>query len=170
MWPSRRRYRFEALVRAYSADLYRFAYWLARDRGVAEDLVQECFARAWKHFDQLQDDLAAKRWLFAILRNENARLYAKPRPEQDAVSLDEVEVPVDSAVTWTARLDMDAALEQLPEVYREPLLLQVLGGFSCAEIAALMSTSENNVMQRVSRARRAMRELIEPGTRLREKK
>ena len=41
-----RREEFEQAVRAYSADLYRFAYWLCRDRHVAEDLVQETFLRA----------------------------------------------------------------------------------------------------------------------------
>ena len=42
MWPNRAKARFESLVRAYSADLYRFAYWMTRDRSLAEDLVQEC--------------------------------------------------------------------------------------------------------------------------------
>jgi RNA polymerase sigma-70 factor (ECF subfamily) len=168
MWPSRAKARFESLVRAYSADLYRFAYWLARDRAIAEDLVQECFARAWKHFDQLVDDGAAKHWLFAIARNEHARLYAKPRPEQDATPLEQMEEMPDTMISLPARLDLHAALHHLPDGHREPLLLQVLGGFSCAEIGAMLSLSEANVMQRVSRARRALRNVLEPDTTLRE--
>lgn len=162
MWPDRAKLRFETLVRAYSADLYRFAYWLARDRTIAEDLVQECFERAWKHLDQLADDGAAKSWLFTIVRNEHARLYAKPRPEQDALLLEELEEVAGSMVSLPEHIDLRTALDRLPDSHREPLLMQVLGGFSCAEIGAIMSLSEANVMQRVSRARRALRDILEP--------
>lgn len=78
---------FEALVRAYSAELYRYAYWLCRDRFAAEDLVQEAFARAWQSWDGLRDDRAAKGWLYTILRNEHARLHERKQfaidPDQD---------------------------------------------------------------------------------------
>jgi len=168
MWPNRAKARFESLVRAYSADLYRFAYWLTRDRTLAEDLVQECYARAWQHLDQLQEDGAAKHWLFSIVRNEHARLYAKPRPEHNATPLDEIEEMADTLISLPARLELNVALSQLPDSHREPLLLQVLGGFSCAEIGAMLSLSEANVMQRVSRARRALRELLEPEISVRE--
>lgn len=168
MWPKHARQQFETLVRAYSADLYRFAYWLARDRTLAEDLVQECFARAWKHFDQMQEAGAAKSWLFTILRNEHARLYAKPRVESDAISLDEMEEFADSGFSLPNRIDLNTALQQLPDSHREPLLLQVLGGFSCAEISVMLSLTEANVMARVSRARRALRKLIEPESARRE--
>lgn len=165
MWPSRAKSRFESLVLAYSADLYRFAYWLTRDRTVAEDLVQECYARAWKSLDQLADDGAAKPWLFSILRNEHARMYAKPRPEYGATPLEEIEEMAemtDTLFSLSGKIDMNAALAKLPENHREPLLLQVLGGFTCAEIGVMLSLSEANIMQRVSRARRALRELLEP--------
>lgn len=165
MWPSRTKSRFESLVLAYSADLYRFAYWLTRDRTLAEDLVQECYARAWKSLDQLLEDSAAKPWLFSIIRNEHARMYAKQRPEYGATPLDEIEEMAEIADTYmslSTKIDMNVALSKLPENHREPLLLQVLGGFSCAEIGVMMSVSEANIMQRVSRARRALRGLLAP--------
>ena len=68
---------FDQTVRAYSADLYRYAWWLCRDRFTAEELVQETFARAWKNWDSLEDLAAAKPWLITILRNEHARLYER---------------------------------------------------------------------------------------------
>jgi RNA polymerase sigma-70 factor (ECF subfamily) len=162
MWPNRAKLQFELIVRAHSADLYRFAYWLARDRGVAEDLVQECFTRAWKHFDQLQEGKAVKPWLFTILRNEHARLYAKPRLERNAAPLEAAEEVADTSFCMQTHLDVDRALRQLAVGYREPLLLQLVGGFSCAEIAVMLSLSEANVMTRVSRARRVLRKLLEP--------
>ena len=74
-----RRRTFEQLVRAHAADLYRFAYWLCRDRFVAEELVQEAFGRAWQGFRDLHDASAAKAWLFTILRRENARRFERKR-------------------------------------------------------------------------------------------
>ena len=66
---------YEALVRAYSTDLYRYGYWLCHDRHVAEDLVQETFLRAWRSLESLKDETAAKSWLITILRRENARSH-----------------------------------------------------------------------------------------------
>jgi RNA polymerase sigma-70 factor (ECF subfamily) len=54
-------------------------------------------------------------------------------------------------------LEMREALHALPASYREPLLLQVLGGFTCEEIAGIMNTSPGAVMTRLSRARLALR-------------
>ena len=65
--------RYEALVRAFHADIYRYAYWLVKDKAVAEDIVQETFLRAWRSLDSLKDEKAAKSWLITILRRENAR-------------------------------------------------------------------------------------------------
>ena len=63
---------YEMIVRAYSADLFRFAYWMCRNRWQAQDLVQETFAAAWRARDSLREESAAKAWLFSILRNEHA--------------------------------------------------------------------------------------------------
>lgn len=151
-----RQSRFENVVRAFSAELYRYAYWLCRDRFVAEDLVQETFARAWQSWDKLEDDKAAKAWLYAILRNEHARLYERKRLDiDDMQDLNEI---VDSTGSGAyEQFEMRDALEALPLPYREPLLLQVLGGFSCAEIAGMMNITEGAVMTRLTRARLALR-------------
>jgi RNA polymerase sigma-70 factor, ECF subfamily len=151
---------FESMVHAHSSDLYRFAYWLCRDRSVAEDLVQETFARAWANWQDVRDEKAAKGWLFTILHHEHARLYEKKRIDIYDQSLEDLIVAVESNVQ--SALEMREALWKLPEAYREPLLLQVLGGFSCAEIGSMLKVTQINVMQRLTRARHAMRRLLEP--------
>lgn len=154
-----RQSRFEAVVRAFSAELYRYAYWLCHDRFVSEDLVQDTFTRAWRAWDKLEDDEAARAWLYTILRNEHARLYERKRLDRDE-DQDLGEIPdLLSGADPLAGLAVRDAIHRLPEGYREPLLLQVLGGFSCAEIAKVMEISEGAVMTRLTRARIAFRQL-----------
>ncbi|MGL5041411.1 MAG: sigma-70 family RNA polymerase sigma factor [Aeromonas sp.] len=157
--------KFEALVHALHGDLYRYAYWLTRDPNVAEDLVQETFLRAWKAIDDLQDDKAAKGWLITILRRENARRFERkqlelvdlddhPQPEQQMLhSEDEMEHE------WLRR-----HIARLPEHYQEPLLLQVMGGFSGDEIANILGLNKNTVMTRLFRARNQIKEAMDQHT------
>ena len=148
--------RFEALVRAYSAELYRYGYWLCRDRFTAEDLVQETFARAWNAWSTLREEKAIRNWLYTILRNEHARLYERKRLDVvDDFDLDSIEDRKLASIS--PELEMREALHALPEGYREPLLLQVLGGFTCEEIATIMNTTPGAIMTRLSRARLALR-------------
>jgi RNA polymerase sigma-70 factor (ECF subfamily) len=147
---------FERLVRAYSAELYRYGYWLCRDRFVAEDLVQETFARAWSAWAGLREEAAARKWLYTILHNEHARLFERKR--LDIVADQDLDALEDHRASDSPReLAMREALHALPENYREPLLLQVLGGFSCQEIASLLNMTPGAVMTRLSRARLALR-------------
>ena len=148
---------FEHLVRAYSAELFRFAYWQCRDRGVAEDLVQETFARAWNARTQIRDAAAAKHWLYRILRNEHARMHEKkPLPFDDA---ELSELPISDGIDLERDYAVREQLAMLSPQYREPLLMQALGGFSCAEIAETMGIGQDAVMQRLTRARLALRRL-----------
>ena len=151
---------FETMVHAHSGDLYRFAYWLCRDRNIAEDLVQETFTRAWANWSDVRDEKAAKGWLLTILHHEHARLFEKKRVEISDDNLDDLMVAAETDVL--GELEMRDALWKLPEGYREPLLLQVLGGFTCAEIANMVKLSETNVMQRLTRARQALRKMMAP--------
>ncbi len=152
---------FESMVRTHSSDLYRFAYWLSRDKHLAQDLVQEAFSAAWKAFDSLREKEAAKPWLFSILRNEYARSFQRKRLDiQDGVELEELSVSVPAE--GQERVELENLLQALPENYREPLMLQVLGGFSGREIAQMLNITEQNVMVRLTRARHALRRLVDP--------
>lgn len=157
---------FESAVAGCLDDLYRYAYWLCRDRWQAEDLAQEAVLRAWRSWPGLREPKAVKGWLFTILYREFARSASRRRPQ--TVSDEELLLtePQDHADPGLA-LDLDRALHGLGEESRHAILLQVLGGFSCAEIARLLGASEGAVMTRLSRARQALRRALEPQARAR---
>ena len=150
--------RFEDLVRQHGRELYRYAYWLVRDRHRAEDVVQEALVRGWRAFPNLREQGAAKAWLYSIVRNEYLRAVAKDALEPE--SLEGVDLPDERA--GNAGLEMREALMTLPASYAEPLALQVLGGFTCAEIASMLNTTEGATMTRLTRARQALRRLVAP--------
>ncbi|GAB2996297.1 sigma-70 family RNA polymerase sigma factor [Psychrosphaera aestuarii] len=156
---------YETLVRAYSKDLYRYAYWLCRDANVVDDIVQETFLRAWRSLESLNDTNAAKAWLITILRRENARRFE--RKQLDLVDIDDFEVS--DSVTPSADQEIENHLLQrqilkLADEYREPLVLQVIGGFSGDEIAAILDLNKNTVMTRLFRARNQLKELLDTNT------
>src|SRR6204780_301418 len=124
------------LFESMRPDLLRFAQWLARDRAIAEDIVQESLLRAWRSRDALKDPAAARPWLLTIVRREHARLYERKRLE--LVPLEEVVGSHPGARVAEPDDDLFTlrhAIMRLPLDYREPLLLQVIGGFSTEEIA-----------------------------------
>jgi RNA polymerase sigma-70 factor (ECF subfamily) len=152
---------FEDVVKSHAGDLYRYAFWLARDRQQAEDIVQEALLRGWRAFPGMRDRAAVKSWLFSIVRNEYRRFVARNAPHAEHLDAAELDLPDDRP--GPLGLEMREALLSLPVAYSEPLALQVLGGFSCAEIAAMLQTTEGAVMTRLTRARQALKRLIAPG-------
>ena len=154
-----RRRRFDALVGVHYQDMFRYAAWLSRDRNVAEEVVQEALLRAWKSLHALREDGAAKQWLLTIVRRENARYFERKRletvdfdnltPAQHALIADGPDEQIDAMRDAIFRLDDD---------YREPLVLQVLMGFSTAEIAEQMGLKQGAVLTRLHRARHKLRD------------
>lgn len=152
---------YEQTVRAYSSELYRFAFWLCRDRFVAEDLVQETFSRAWTAWEKLRDPANPKPWLLTILRNEHARLYERKR--LDYCDEDPQDLPISDERDIASEYELEQLIGALPLSLREPFLLQTLGGYSCAEIAAQLEITEGAAMVRLTRARQALRGLVAGG-------
>jgi len=160
---------FNALVQAYHALLYRYALWLCGNAALSEDLVQETFLRAWKSLHHLREPGAARQWLLTILRREFLRNRKRHAPlDKASRSLDELDgddaALVDGrpplAEALADRNALHAALMRLSLEQREPLLLQVLGGYSCEEIATELGISSGAVMTRLSRARLRLRQLL----------
>ena len=150
---------FDTLVNALSPELFRYAMGLCHNRHTAQDLVQETFLRGWRSRADLRDTKAARAWLYTILRNEHARLYERQRPDvYDPHDLPDV--PVRGYDTSAEAFVMRRALAELESEYRDPLLLQVIGGFSCKEIGQMLDLNTNTVLTRLFRARRALREKL----------
>jgi RNA polymerase sigma-70 factor (ECF subfamily) len=154
----------EPLARAlesFRPDLLRFAFWLARDRAIAEDVVQETMLRAWRARNELRKTTAIRPWLLTIVRRENARLYERkrlPTVDLDAVIANQdIAVAINDADPEIA--DLRRSIFALPDEYREPLVLQVLGGFSTGEIAKELELSVPAVLTRLFRARNKLREM-----------
>ena len=155
-----RRARFDALVASHLNDLFRYAYWLTGNRTLADDLVQETMLRAWRAIDKLEQPAAAKGWLITILRRENARRFERYQPEEAAVPVEELGSPRRDYDTSTEAFVLRQALSALAPEYRDPLLLQVIHGYSQKQIAAHLGISVAGAGTRLFRARQKLRELI----------
>lgn len=149
-----RRRRFDRIVTVFHMDMYRYAAWLSRDKSIAEDVVQEALLRAWRSLDALRDDVAAKQWLLTIVRRENARYFERRRLE--TVDIDNLTASQSALLAEAPNEELDdlrEAIYGLDDDYREPLVLQVLMGYSTNEIAELMGLKQGAVLTRLHRAR-----------------
>ena len=154
-----RRRRFDKLVAVFHQDMYRYAAWLSRDRSIAEDVVQEALLRAWKSLDALRDDSAAKPWLLTIVRRENARYFERRRLETvDIDNLTASQAAMLAEAPNEELADLRAAIFELDDDYREPLVLQVLMGYSTDEIANMMGLKQGAVLTRLHRARNKLKD------------
>lgn len=157
-----RRRKFDQIVAVYHQDMFRYAVWLSRDKSVAEEVVQESLLRAWKSLEALRDKEAAKSWLLTIVRRENARYFERKRLE--TVDIDGLAPAQEALIAETPDeqvAEMRAAILRLEQDYREPLVLQVLMGYSTKEIAELMGLKQGAVLTRLHRARLKLKDIVE---------
>jgi RNA polymerase sigma-70 factor (ECF subfamily) len=153
-----RQAKFNQLAQTYGTDLYRYAMWICGNDALAKDLVQETFLRAWKAMDKLKDPQAVKSWLITILRREYARTFERKVPK--FTDVDKVVVPEDSELEPEDRTEirmLRQSIQELAPKYREPLLLQVVLGYSCQEISEALDISKSAVMTQLFRAREQLK-------------
>ncbi len=162
---------FEELAMPLFDPLYNFAHWLTQNRDEAEDLVQETYAKALKGFGSFQPGTNFRAWIFRILRNtfltsrtglaatRTVPLENEDEPEQTvAVSR---ETPESILLEQAGQQQVQAALEQVPVIYREVLLLCDVEEMSYQEIADTLAVPIGTVMSRLYRARKALRAALE---------
>jgi RNA polymerase sigma-70 factor (ECF subfamily) len=147
--------------------LRRYARALLGDRAAADDLVQDTLERAWSRLGQWRVGSDMRAWLFGIMHN--LRVDQLRRPALLTQVADEDDCDAATRPTQTDELemrDLKAALHQLPDEYREVLLLVALEGMSYAEIATTLAIPLGTVMSRLSRGREKLRLVLrgEPPT------
>jgi RNA polymerase sigma-70 factor, ECF subfamily len=152
---------FERVALCHSRSLLRVAQRLTLGSSLAaEDLVQDCLLLAWKGFHHFQPGTNARAWLFRILFNA---FYAEGRKLRRVPEL----IPLTADVRTFAQtgntpafdeaMDVSQALDNLHLEHRTVLLLGVVEGFTCSEMAEILAVPVGTVMSRLSRARQAMR-------------
>jgi RNA polymerase sigma-70 factor, ECF subfamily len=153
----------------YLDDLYGAALRLTRNASDAEDLVQETYVRAFRSAKQFKPGSNLKAWLFTILYNA----YRNQRRDsgRDPVDVDservEMSTQADPAEGPEQRLlrdaldaDLQAAVDSLPEAFREAVWARDVDEFSYADIADMLGIPLGTVMSRISRGRRMLYEKL----------
>jgi RNA polymerase sigma-70 factor (ECF subfamily) len=160
---------FEELAMPLFTRLYNFAYWLAQDRVAAEDLVQETYMKALRGFSSFRQGTNFRAWMYRILRNTfltsqaGLKSSAAVSLESDEGQVEEPAVAETPETVLLARMERETienALEELPVRFREIILLCDLEEMSYQEIGETLGIPMGTVMSRLSRARKAMRELL----------
>jgi RNA polymerase sigma-70 factor (ECF subfamily) len=160
---------FEELAMPLFDQLYNFACWLTQDRTEAEDLVQETYAKALRGFSSFQAGTNFRAWIYRILRNtfltSRTGLKATAMIPLDAEDADEIpagpETPETVLISNSEHKVVQEALETLPVHFREILLLCETDEMSYQEISETLSIPIGTVMSRLSRARKALRKILQ---------
>ena len=152
--------RFAAAILPHLDAAYNLARWLVRNGAEAEDLVQEAYLRAWKGFVGFRG-ADGRAWLLAIVRNtcytwlhENRRRESAVEFDEDLHSKDgEVPEPERLFAANAGRQTLETALRELPEEFREVIVLRELEELSYKEISEIAGVPVGTVMSRLARAR-----------------
>ncbi len=162
---------FEEVAMPLFDSLYNFAHWLTQNREEAEDLVQETYAKALKGFGSFQPGTNFRAWIFRILRNtfltsRTGLAAARTMPlttgdeDEQTVAVSQ-ETPESILIGQANQQRVQAALEQVPVIFREVLLLCDVEEMSYQEIADTLALPIGTVMSRLYRARKALRSALQ---------
>jgi len=166
---------FRAEVLTFVEPLYGTAMRLTRNRADAEDLVQDTLVKAFRFSDRFTAGTNLRAWLYTILHNtwrNRLRDAARGTIDVDSERVDEAAASPDGPsagetperILMRASLDADlqAALDALPEAFRQAVWLRDVEEFSYAEIAEMLDVPIGTVMSRISRGRRLLFERLSP--------
>ena len=162
--------RFRAAALPHLDDVYTLARYLLRNPADAEDAAQECYLRAFRHFETFRGG-PIKPWLLAILRNVCRAEYARRSTLGTVQADDEAaensvenlwgDAPASPEHEMLRRLDGETVqrlIAQLPDAFRETLVLREINELSYREIADVVDAPIGTVMSRLARARTLLRE------------
>jgi RNA polymerase sigma-70 factor, ECF subfamily len=174
---------FERLALPHMDAAFSLAFWLVRNQADAEDIVQESYLRAFRGYHGFVGP-DFKPWLLAIVRNATFRWLSNRRRSGNVISMDEAfagrvgEGPAEAQIAseeptpeaqLLGKIDRDlvrTALDELPPIFREVLVLREIEGLAYREIAEVTGAPIGTVMSRLARGRKELRKAL---TRLMEK-
>jgi len=158
---------FELLMRRYNRLLFRLARGIVRDDDEARDVVQAAYVRAYYHLDQFRGPAGFKAWLARIAVNE---ALGRVRRAPESVDAEEKHVlglpdlatiePENAASSRDLLRILQAAIDRLPEEFRQVFMLRGVEQLSIAETAELLEIKPATVKTRFHRARRMLQELL----------
>jgi len=153
---------FEELAMPLFASLYGYARWLTREPHEAEDLVQETYLKALRGFDSFRQGTNFRAWMFRILRNTflTSRAGLKETAEVDE-EIEDGSTPETQFMNRASGEALRRAIENLPLIFREVLLLSDVENMSYKEISEALSIPIGTVTSRLMRARQRVRKALE---------
>ena len=156
---------FRTLVEQYRSMLFGTAYLMIRDRGLAEDAVQEALIQMWKHLPSLRLHSSFKAWIVRIVINEvKQQLRRKQMPTVPLEQASEVTGDLDKAeaamIQNEERQRLRQVLEMLPKEQREAVVLRYFSELTIPEIAVVTGSRGGTIKSRLSRAMSHLRELL----------
>lgn len=165
-------------VNEYLDSLYSTALRLTRKPQDAQDLVQETLLKAYRAYERFEAGTNLKAWLFRILTNSYINVYRYKKRRPNEVDVDDSETMFlyhklrgsnaedvtrsveESFIESITDEDISQALEQLPDQYKEVILLADIEGLSYAEIADMLEIPDGTVMSRLHRGRKALQKAL----------
>ncbi len=162
IWSERFNEEFESAALPHLNDLYRTAARVIGNRTEAEDLVQEAYLQAWKSFHRFEPGSNCRAWLlkilFHVIQHHRRKWYnSKLVQESDDMLLQDTVPYEPPAPQHLSDEDVLAALERIPVLYREAVVLADVQEFSYKEVAATLEVPVGTVMSRLSRGRKLLR-------------
>lgn len=162
---------FDRIYEAHHAAVYAYLLGRTNQASTAMDLLQETFLKVWKHINKVpdMDEDQVRFWLFRIAKNVVIGHYRQQQRRKDAAeALEEREVvarrasvdPSETYMTKEAVRAVDAAIRELPEELRLPLVMQVLGGMTSAQIGEILGRPAGTIRYQISRARKRLEEAL----------
>jgi len=169
--------RFQSMMSDTRRRAYSMALQLTRNPSDAEDLMQDTYVKAWRGFDSYIPGRPFLNWLLRIMQRAYLDSRRRDNPIRKAESLNSMISPSDGEVQELPipdnspapdeevlhqefRAELHSALDQLPDVYREAIVMCDLEGMSYSEIADLQSTTIGTVRSRIHRGRKLLRDIV----------
>ncbi|MEK3885944.1 RNA polymerase sigma factor SigX [Bacillus sp. FSL K6-3431] len=162
---------FQDIYEKYHQDLFRFLFYMIKNREETEDLVQEVYIRVMRYYDRFEGKSTEKTWLFSIAKNVaidhfrkqkgwKERIYEKFDWELYQIK-DDGALPEDEALRHEEIRYLYSCLDNCSTNQRLVLVMRYLNGFSIAETAEVLKWSESKVKTTQHRALKSLKTLME---------